>query len=103
MDTELIIKLIISVLSGIAVCIPLVIKLVQTVKESVKEKNWSSVLQLVMNLMKEAEKNYQDGASKKDYVLSSLHAVADTLNFNIDYTIIGEMIDAMCDMAKSVN
>lgn len=34
-------ELVISILSGIAVCIPLVIKLVSTVKEVVKEKNWN--------------------------------------------------------------
>ena len=48
-------ELVISILSGIAVCIPLVIKLVSTVKEVVKEKNWNELVSMAFDYMSEAE------------------------------------------------
>lgn len=97
------IQTIISILSGIAILTPLIIKLVQYIQKSVKEKNWNQMLKLVMNLMAEAENLYEDGASKKEWVLKELHAVADTLNYEIDWVIVSDMIDALCDMAHEVN
>lgn len=94
---------IISVLSGIAVLTPLIIKLVQYVKKATEEKNWNQMLKLVMNLMAKAEELYDTGAEKKEWVLEELHAVADTLNFPIDWVVVSDMIDALCKMAKEVN
>ena len=48
------IQAIISILSGVAILVPLVIKLVQYVQANAKEKNWSSLMVLVMNLMAQA-------------------------------------------------
>ena len=97
------IQAIISVLSGIAVLIPLIIKLVEYIQTATKEKNWNQMLRLVMNLMAEAEELYESGAEKKEWVLQELHAVADTLNYDIDWVIVSDMIDALCDMAHEVN
>ena len=97
------IQAIISVLSGIAVLVPLIIKLVEYIKKSVQEKNWNQMLKLVMNLMAKAEEMYDTGAEKKEWVLAELHAVADTLNFPIDWVVVSDMIDALCEMAKEVN
>lgn len=94
---------IISVLSGIAVLVPLGIKLVEYIKKSVQEKNWNQMLKLVMNLMAKAETLFDNGAEKKEWVLQELHAVADTLNFPIDWVVVSDMIDAFCDMAHEVN
>lgn len=94
---------IISVLSGIAVLVPLGIKLVEYIKRSVQEKNWNQMLKLVMNLMAKAETLFDNGAEKKEWVLQELHAVADTLNFPIDWVVVSDMIDALCDMAHEVN
>lgn len=97
------IQAIISVLSGIAVLTPLIIKLVEYIKKSVQEKNWNQMLKLVMNLMAKAEDMYDTGAEKKEWVLAELHAAADTLNFPIDWVVVSDMIDALCEMAKEVN
>lgn len=97
------VNIVVSILSGMAVLIPLVVKLVEYVQKATKEKNWSSMLQLLMNLMAEAEKKFQYGADKKEWVLGELRAIANTLNYEIDWEVISEMIDALCEMAKEVN
>lgn len=97
------INYVVSILSGLAVAIPLVVKLVEYVKKAVKEKNWSQVLKLVMNLMTEAEKKFETGAEKKEWVLAMIKASADSINYDIDTNAISELIDSLCDMSKAVN
>ena len=65
MSTEQIISVIVAVLSGLATCIPLALKLVQYVKKATQEKNWAGLLDLVMELMEQAEKKFADGATRK--------------------------------------
>lgn len=93
----------VSVLSGLAVAIPLVIKLVEYVRKAVREKNWNQVLKLVMDLMTEAEKKFDTGAEKKEWVLAMIKASADSINYDIDTNAIGELIDSLCDISKAVN
>ena len=97
------IQAVISVLSGIAVVIPMIVKLVEFSKQIIKEKNWSQMIRLVMNLMAEAETLYNTGAEKKEWVLKELRAMAESLNYDIDWTVVSQMIDALCDMAHEVN
>lgn len=97
------IQAIISILSGIAVLIPLMIKLVDYIKKSTKEKNWNQMLKLVMNLMAEAEDKFDKGADKKEWVMSELKAMADTLNYDIDWNVVSDMIDKICDVSKEIN
>lgn len=97
------IKYIVPILSGIAVCIPLVIKLVESVRLAVKERNWTHLLDMVMRLMEEAEEKIEDGASRKEYVLSQISVSADLMNYDIDMDVVSKMIDALCDMSKVVN
>ena len=97
------INYIIAILTGLATAIPLVINLTKYVKKAVKEKNWNQVVQLVMNLMKEAEKKFDTGAEKKEYVLSMIKASADTINYDIDMDAISDLIDSLCNMSKVVN
>ena len=59
---------ILSIVAGLAAAIPLVIKLVQYVQAAVKEKNWNKLLDLVMNLMEEAEIKFADGASQLNLI-----------------------------------
>lgn len=99
-------KLILSILSGLAVCIPLVIKLVKAVKSATKEKNWSLLVSMTFSYMQEAERNFKDGATKKEWVMDMIEAAADSINYEYNDTAkskISEMIDAACDMAKVVN
>lgn len=93
----------ISIISGLAVAIPLIIKLVEYVKKAVKEKNWNQLLELVMKLMAEAEDKFEDGATKKEWVLAMIKSSADSINYNVDIDAVGELIDNLCDMSKVVN
>lgn len=97
------VNLVVSILSGIAVCVPLVVKLVQYIQVAVKEKNWSSLMQLVLKLMAEAEKLYDNGAARKAYVMTTIKAMENTLNYDVDENVIGEMIDAIALASKTIN
>lgn len=97
------IQAIISILSGVAILVPLIIKLVQYVQANAKEKNWSSLMVLVMNLMAQAEQMFDKGADKKEWVINELKAVASTLNYEIDWNVVSEMIDKICDVSKEIN
>lgn len=103
MSTENVINLIVAILSGLAVCIPLVAKLVQYVRQAIQEKNWSAVMSLVLKLMEEAEQNYETGAERKEYVMDSIIAMQDTLNYQVDLDVISAMIDSICAASKIVN
>lgn len=69
-------ELVISILSGIAVCIPLVIKLVSTVKEVVKEKNWNELVSMAFDYMGEAEELFETGAQRKEWVMAMIKTSA---------------------------
>lgn len=56
-----------------------------------------------MNLMKEAEKKFDTGAEKKEYVMSMIKASADTINYDIDMDAISDLIDSLCSMSKVIN
>lgn len=94
---------IISLLSGLLALIPLVMKLVQYVKALSKEKNWNQALKLVMSLMAQAELQFDNGADRKEFVLKELQAMANTLNFEIDWNVISDMIDTICEVSKKIN
>lgn len=96
-------QLVIQILSGIAILVPLMVKLVKVIQVAAKEKNWSQVLKLVMNLMEEAEQKYEDGATRKEWVISELGALSKTLNYDIDWVVISDMIDKICAASKKIN
>lgn len=97
------IELIIAILSGLVATIPLVVQLIKYVKAAIQEKNWSKVMKLVLNLMTEAEKNYATGAERKQYVISSIESIKDTLNYQVDMDQISQMIDAIVAASKTIN
>lgn len=96
-------EILISILTGLAATIPLVIKLVEYVQKAIKEKNWNRLLALVMNLMAEAEEQFDNGADRKAWVLSMVEASADTINYDVDLNQVAELIDSLCAMSKVVN
>ena len=100
------VDIVVSILSGLAVCIPLVVQLVNVVRTSVKEKNWSQIVAIVLDMMKEAETLFSDGATKKAYVMASVESAAKSINYNYDEVAkqkVSDMIDAICATAKIVN
>ena len=102
MDTEWV-RLIVSVLSGLAATIPLVVQLVKYVQRAIKEKNWPQVVNLVMGYMERAEAMFEKGADRKEWVLAMVKASADTIKYEIDMDEISALIDSLCDMSKVVN
>lgn len=96
-------EILIEILSGLIIMIPLVVKLVEYVKAAAMERNWNDLLVLVMNLMKEAEGKFDNGADRKNWVLMAVKASADTINYNIDMDKVAKLIDDLCDMTKIVN
>ncbi len=95
--------IVISIIAGLAAAIPLVIKLIEYVQKAVKEKNWSVVLDMVMDYMETAETKFETGAERKEWVLAMVEASADTVNYDIDLAVVSELIDSLCAMTKVVN
>ena len=96
-------QLVVSILAGLATAIPLAIKLVEYVQKAVKEKNWGKVLDMVMKYMATAEEKFDNGADRKEWVLAMVKASSETVNYDIDMSVISKLIDDLCDMSKSVN
>ena len=76
MSTEQIVSLIVAVLTGLAACIPLAVKLVQYIQKAVQEKNWGALLGLVVDLMEEAETKFDEGATRKEWVMAMVQTSA---------------------------
>lgn len=93
----------VSILTGLAAAIPLVTQLVKYIQKARKEKNWSKMVDLVLNLMQEAEVKLTEGADKKQWVLAMVKASADTIDYEVDMEQIGNLIDSLCDMSRVVN
>lgn len=100
---EQIIDIIVSILSGLVVCIPLTVKLVQYIQKSVQEKNWTSLVGLLIDLMEEAEQKFEDGATRKEWVLAMVQASAEYINYPVDIEALSAMIDSLCDMTQIIN
>lgn len=97
------VKIIVSMLAGLATAIPLVVELVKYVQKAVREKNWSKVLDMVMNLMQTAESKFETGIERKEWVLAMVKASADTIDYDIDMAAVSDLIDSLCNMSKVVN
>ena len=96
-------ELIIAIISGITTCVPLVISLVKYIQKATKEKNWGKLVVIVSGFMAEAETLYPDGASKKDYVINSVLAIAKTIDYPIDTEMLGELIDNLTALSNKIN
>lgn len=104
MDWATIVEWIISILSGLAICIPLVIKLCDALKSYISEKNWSALVAMVVQLMQQAEGLFEKGKDKKAWVMEQLEATAIFVNYkDYDAEKISALIDTLCDMSKIVN
>lgn len=97
------IDLIVAVFAGLATCIPLAAKLIEYVTKATKEKNWPTLMKMVMDLMEEAEKQFEYGSDKKAWCLGMIEASAHTVNFQIDMEVVSAMIDQICATSKVVN
>lgn len=99
-------EIVVSVLSGLAVCIPLVVQLVNSVRAAVQEKNWAKLMEMVLEMMEQAEKMFKTGADRKAWVMAGVESAALSCNYNYDAAAkekVSEMIDSICKAAKVVN
>lgn len=103
MSTEQIVSLIVAILSGLAACIPLAVKLVQYVQKAAQEKNWAALLGLLVDLMEQAEQKFQDGATRKEWVMAMVQTSAEYINYPIDTEALSQLIDSLVDMTNVIN
>lgn len=103
MNVESIVSVVVAILTGLAACIPLVVKLIQYVKKATQEKNWSSLLRLLVELMEEAETKFADGATRKEWVMAMVQTSAEFINYPLDTTALSELIDSLVGMTKEIN
>lgn len=96
-------EILISILTALTMVLPLVVKLCEYVQKAQKEKNWTSLLVLVTNLMETAEVQYKDGVTKKQFVMAELESLSSTLNYDIDWEVVSTLIDDLVAMSKKVN
>lgn len=100
------VEIIVSILSGLAVCIPLVVQLVNSVRAAVQEKNWAKLMEMVLEMMEQAEKMFKTGADRKSWVMAGVESAALICNYNYDAAAkekVSAMIDSICAAAKVVN
>ena len=103
MSIDQIVSAIVSILSGLVVCIPLAVKLAQYVQKAAQEKNWSSLLGLAIDLMEQGECKFEDGATRKDWVMAMVKTSAEYVNYPIDENDLSALLDTLCSMTKIVN
>ena len=103
MSAEQIVNLVVAVLAGLATCIPLAMKLIQYVKKATQEKNWSGLLDLVMKLMEQAEKKFNDGATRKEWVMAMVQTSAEYVQYPMNVQALSDMIDQLTNLTKNVN
>lgn len=103
MSAEQIVNLVVAVLAGLATCIPLAMKLIQYVKKATQEKNWAGLLDLVMKLMEQAEKKFNDGATRKEWVMAMVQTSAEYVQYPMNIQALSDMIDQLTNLTKNVN
>lgn len=103
MTVEQIVSVIVSILTGLAACIPLAVKLAQYAKQAAQEKNWGAFLGLVVDLIQQAEQKFNDGATRKEWVMAMVKTSAEYINYPVDSDALSELIDALVSMTKAVN
>ena len=98
-----ILNLIIEILAGLTIVIPLVIELIKYVKKSALERNWTNLIQLVMDLMAAAEDKFDNGADRKQWVIAMVQASANAINYPISDKQLGDLIDDLVKLTNKVN
>ena len=100
---DIIAKYLPPILVGLAVVIPLVIALIKYVTKAADDKNWNIIVKMVLDLMVQAEHDYTSGTERKEFVMNQMKVLANTVDFEIDWDKVSDLIDALCDMAHEVN
>ena len=92
-----------AILVGLAAIIPLVTALVKYVTRAAEDKNWNIIVKMVLDLMVQAEHDYSSGTERKEFVMNQMKVLAATVDFEVDWDKVSDLIDALCEMAHEVN
>ena len=103
MSMELIIAIVVNVILAVGIATPLVIALVKYVRQSIQEKNWNNLVKLVLELISTAEKKFETGAERKEWVISMVRVAENQINFDIDEEQLSKLVDDLVEMSKKVN
>lgn len=98
-----ILSMILSIVTGLCTCIPLAVQLVKHVKIAIAEKNFGTVMNIVIDLLPEAEEKFNTGEEKKEYVMTKVQSLSKSLGYEIDLERVSEMIDSIVAVTKQVN
>lgn len=101
-----ILNVIVTILSGMAVCIPILAALGNAITECVQQKNWSAIVSFVLDYMAQAENLFEKGADRKAWVMEMLDEVVIQLNYPYDDDArikVSAMIDDICDASRIIN
>lgn len=97
------IRLILQIVVQLITLTPLVIELVKYVRLSIKEKNWGKLLNIVLGLIQQAETTFDNGATRKEWVMAMAKSAAASINYEIDEEQLSELIDSLVELSKKVN
>jgi len=100
---DIIAKYLPPILVGLAAVIPLAIALIKYVQKATEDKNWNVIVKMVLDLMVQAEHDYATGAERKEFVMNQMKVMAASVDFEVDWDKVSDLIDALCDMAHEVN
>ena len=103
MNWESILQFVCIILAGAATAVPLALQLVRYAKMAVEEKNWTKLLELVLELMKNAEEIYESGPQRRDYVIDAVMQLGQRVGYTMEEEALGKLIDDLCAMSKTVN
>lgn len=92
-----------AILVGLAAIIPLITALVKYVTKAADDKNWNIIVKMVLDLMVQAEHDYSSGTERKEFVMNQMKVLAATVDFEVDWDKVSDLIDALCEMAHEVN
>jgi len=88
----------------LAAQIPLIIQLIKYVKTAAKEKDgWKRLVGLALVYIQEAEKLFDNGASRKEWVSTMILTTADEIGYKLSEDELSKLIDDLVGMSKNVN
>lgn len=102
------ITLIIGLVGAIAALIPTLIKLFNSLKEIAKNKNWTKLISIAMEAMKDVEKHYREnpnmtGEQKLDMALEIIKESSASLNVTISDKEVNDLIEYINETIKWAN
>jgi uncharacterized membrane protein YbaN (DUF454 family) len=107
-NTITLITLIIGLIGAIAALIPTLIKLFNTIKEIAKNKNWTKLIAIAMDAMKDVEKHYRENPNmssqeKLDMALDIIRSSSANLGVTISEKEIDDLVKYIEDTIKWAN